>query len=91
MNWKGYTFCIVMLIVALSAWLRPTLPAAAADPPRKFEYMLIPATDASSSVSQLNTAGANGWRAVGLLCLNMSAGNSGFGCGPETLLVREAP
>jgi hypothetical protein len=89
MNWKGYLFCLIMLLLAATAWFRPGA-AAAQLPTPKYAYQLIPATDAKTTLTQLNDAGAQGWHAVGLVCLSGTAGPSGFGCEPETLLEKSA-
>lgn len=89
MNWKSYAFCLAMLGIAVSAWLRPLLPAAADDSPHRYEYKLMPATSTGSV--QFNAAGAQGWNVVGMVCESAPAGNGGFGCSPQTLLVRRLP
>jgi hypothetical protein len=53
--------------------------------------MVVANTDPTTVLNQLNAAGANGWRAVGLICAGGSAGNGGFACNAETLLVKETP
>lgn len=66
MNWKGYLFCVLMMSVAVASWLHPMLPAAAANPPEKYEYQCLayPQAGQSGFVTMLNTQGMQGWRFV---------------------------
>jgi hypothetical protein len=78
-NWKGYVFCAISLVVAAGAWLRPIAPAAAATSSAKYEYQCLDYSLAGEPgfISTLNAQGAQGWSFVD---------QKAYGC---ILLVRE--
>jgi hypothetical protein len=90
MNTKGYTFCFVMAIVAVSSWFRPAGLALAAAAPT-YEYEVLPVQVGTDGLSRaLNAAGAKGWRTSNSACARYDNVNSQTFC-DNLVLVRERP
>jgi hypothetical protein len=87
---KGYAFCIIMAIVAVSSWFRPTGLALAAAAPT-YEYQILPVQVGTAGLaSALNAAGAKGWRSSGNACARYDNINPQTFC-DNVVLIRERP
>jgi hypothetical protein len=90
MNTRGYVFCFVMAIVAVSSWIRPTGSALAAAEPT-YEYMVLPVQVGVEGLGRaLNAAGAKGWRTSNGACARYDNINANTFC-DNLVLVRERP
>jgi hypothetical protein len=88
LNTRGYVFCTIMAIVAVSSWLRPVAPARAATLPT-YEYEVLPAQVGVDGLARaLNAAGARGWRSSNGACARYDNVNPQTFC-DNVILVRE--